>query len=338
MSKFLFALVALSMAVIISETLAESSPLLTGGLAFGCFRSDAPGVRRKITSDDLPSPFATDSASNHSTIVARPRGAALRVPAGFAVEKFASGLDDPRLVRVAPNGDVFIAESAPGRIRAMRVTDGASHPARIEIFATGLTAPFGIGFWPPGPNPQFLYVANTNSVVRFPCRNGDLKARAPAEIVVADLPSGGHLRGGGHWTRDLVFSKEGSRMFVSVGSQSNDALSLVQSRLPGLSQLAARYGFGAIASWLVPSGLIGSEKHRADVLQYNPDGTGFRIFATGLRNCVGMAVNPATGDLWCSTNERDGLGDNMPPDYITRVRDGGFYGWPWYYIGANEIA
>jgi glucose/arabinose dehydrogenase len=218
----------------------------------------------------------------------------------------------------------------------MRVTDGASHPERTEIFATGLTAPFGLGFWPPGPNPQFLYVANTNSVVRFPYRNGDLKARNLAQTIVANLPAGGHLRGGGHWTRDLVFSKDASKMFVSVGSQSNDALSLVQSRFPEFSQLAARHGFGFVTGWLVPSGLVGSEERRADVLQYNPDGRGFQIFATGLRNCVGMAVNAATGDLWCSTNERDGLGDNLPPDYITRVKDGGFYGWPWYYIGHNE--
>jgi glucose/arabinose dehydrogenase len=315
---------------------AEVSPILTGRSAFGCFRADAPGIRREITAADLPPPFSTDSATNSPTIVAQPDGATLRVPSGFVVQRFASGLDNPRLVRLAPNGDVFIAESAPGRIRVMRVADGASHPERTEIFATGLTAPFGIGFWPPGPNPQFLYIANTGSVVRFPYRNGDLKARGRAETVVADLPAGGHLRGGGHWTRDLVFSKQGSRMFVSVGSESNDALSLLQTRFPGFSLFAERYGFGAITSWLVPSSLIGSEEHRADVLQYNPDGTGFRIFATGLRNCVGMAVNPTTGDLWCSTNERDGLGDNVPPDYITRVRDGGFYGWPWYYIGANE--
>lgn len=336
MSKAVFVLVVLCAAVVTGTTLAEGLPLLTGRLAFGCWREDAPGVRRKITRADLPPSWATPSASNGPTIVAQPRGAALRVPSGFAVAKFASGLDNPRLVRVAPNGDVFIVESASGRIRVMRVTDGASHPERTDIFATGLTDPFGIGFWPPGPNPQFLYVANTGSVVRFPYRNGDLRARGPAKIVVAGLPSGGHLRGGGHWTRDLVFSKQGSKMFVSVGSQSNDALSLVQSRFPGISQLAARYGFGAITSWLVPGSLIGSEEHRADVLQYNPDGTGFRIFATGLRNCVGMAVNPTTNDLWCSTNERDGLGDNVPPDYITRVRDGGFYGWPWYYIGDNE--
>lgn len=134
----------------------------------------------------------------------------------------------------------------------------------------------------------------------------------------------------------MVFSKDGSKMFVSVGSRSNDALSVIQSRFPGFSQFAARYGFGAIASWLIPSGLIGSEERRADVLQYNPDGTGFLIFATGLRNCVGMAVNRTTGDLWCSTNERDGLGDDLPPDYITRVIDRGFYGWPWYYIGNHE--
>jgi glucose/arabinose dehydrogenase len=120
------------------------------------------------------------------------------VPPGFTVEKFASGLNDPRLVRVAPNGDIFIAESGPGRIRVMRAADGATHPELSVIFVAGLTQPFGIGFWPPGPDPQFLYVANTGSVVRFAYRNGDLTARARAEMVVGDLPTGGHLQGGGH--------------------------------------------------------------------------------------------------------------------------------------------
>ena len=147
--------------------------------------------------------------------------------------------------------------------------------------------------------------------MRFPYQNGDLHARGPAETVVPSIPAGGRLTGGGHWTRDVVFSPDGSKMFVSVGSHSNDADGL--SRLPD-----------------------SSEEHRADVLEFNPDGSGFRIFASGLRNCVGMAINPTTGDLWCSTNERDGLGDNLPPDYITHVQDGGFYGWPWYYLGDHE--
>jgi glucose/arabinose dehydrogenase len=319
MSKSFSALLGLVMAaavgVVGGASLVRAGGLLTGSAAFGDWLSDSPGVRRKITPADLPPPFKTASAVNGPGIVQRPSGAMLKVPSGFRVEEFASGLQNPRLVRVAPNGDIFIAESWPGRIRILRAADGAAKPDHVEVFATGLDLPFGIAFWPPGPNPQYIYVANTGSVVRFPYRNGDLKARGPAQTIVNDIPARGFLTGGGHWTRDIVFSRDGSKMFVSVGSRSNAAEGSAQ-----------RYGLGAL--W-------NSEKRRADVLQFNPDGTGGRIYASGLRNCVGMAINPVTGELWCSTNERDGLGDNLPPDYITSVREGGFYGWPWYYIGGN---
>ena len=208
----------------------------------------------------------------------------------------------------------------------MRAADGAPRPTRLETFAIGLKQPFGIAFWPPGPAPRFVYIGNTDSIVRFPYKNGDLKAGGPAQTVVASIPGGGHLEGGGHWTRDVVFSPDGARMFVSVGSLTNDASGLRQS-LESAIQYLGIHGLGSLS---------GSETHRADVLQFDPNGGHFRIFATGLRNCVGMAINPATGQLWCSTNERDGLGDNLPPDYVTSVRDGGFYGWPWYYIGPHE--
>ncbi len=289
---------------------AADQTVRTGKDAFGDWTTDAPGVRRKITVADLPPPYATASSGNWPRIVAPPAGATLKVPPGFKVELFASDLAEPRLVRVAPNGDIFIAESSSNRIRVMRAADGASKPERSEIFASGLNKPFGIAFWPPGPNPKYVYVGNTGSVVRFLYQAGDLHARGPAETIVPSIPAGGHLLGEGHWTRDVVFSPDGSKMFVSVGSHSNDADGV--------------------------AGLLRSEEHRADVLQFNPDGTGFRIYASGLRNCVGMAINPTNGDLYCSTNERDGLGDNLPPDYITHVQDGGFYGWPWYYLGNHE--
>jgi len=249
-----------------------------------------------------------------------------KVPPGFAVDEFASSLDRPRLVRAAPNGDLFIAESTAGQIRVLRAADGAAKAERVEVFATRLNLPFGIAFWPPGPDPQFIYVANTDSVVRFPYRNGDLRARGPAQTVV-NIPGGGFLRGGGHWTRDVIFSRDGSKMFVSVGSGSNDAERLARRQLPDAIQYDQLHGFGA--AW-------GAEEKRANVLQCNADGTGLHIFATGLRNCVGMTIAPANGELWCSTNERDDLGDNLPPDYLTSVKEGGFYGWPWYYIGGNE--
>src|SRR5271170_5764889 len=143
----------------------DTTPLLTGIKAFGDWHDDAPGVRRKITVADLPPPFATESASNGPHIVPRPPGAEPKVPPGFTVIEFASGLDDPRAVRVAPNGDLFISESNPGRIRLLRAPDGGGTVQREEVYASGLTLPFGIAFWPPGPNPQFVYVANTGSVV-----------------------------------------------------------------------------------------------------------------------------------------------------------------------------
>jgi glucose/arabinose dehydrogenase len=304
----------------------DTTPLRTGQAAMDDWSHDAPGARRKITVADLPPPYATESADKGPNIIERPATVTLNVPAGFKVEQFASGLDNPREVRVAPNGDIFVAESAPGRITVMRAADGASHPGGTETFAAGLRQPFGIAFWPPGLNPQFVYIGNTDSVVRFPYKNGDLKASAPAQMIVSSLPSGGRLPGGGHWTRDVVFSPDGTHMFVSVGSSTNDAEGLLQSLGTAL-EYARIHGLGS---------LFGSEARRADVLEFDPDGGDFRIFAAGIRNCVGMAINPTTGQLWCSANERDGLGDDLPPDYITSVRDGGFYGWPWYYLGSHE--
>ncbi len=306
---------------------AGAPAVLTGAAAFGDWRTDAPGVRRKITVADLPPPYATGSSDNFPKIVDRPADAMLKVPPGFVVEEFAGGLENPRLVRVAPNGDIFIAESSAGRLRVLRAADNAGKPDRMEIYASNLNRPFGIAFYPPGPDPQYLYVGNTNSVVRFPYRNGDLQARGPAQMVIDTVPGGGLLRGGGHWTRDVIFSRDGSKMLVSVGSFSNDGNDFVGIPMPSALRWIGRQVLGA--SW-------GSEELRADVLEANPDGTGLHVFAAGLRNCVGMAVNPAGGELWCSTNERDGMGDNLPPDYITIVREGGFYGWPWYYIGDHE--
>ena len=252
----------------------------------------------------MPPPYESASAHHGPTVVARPANAWPKAPAGFIVELFAGGLDNPRAMRVAPNGDIFVAESGPGRIRVLRTVEGSKTP-EIRTFTTDLYQPFGIAFWPPGPDPRYVYVANTDNIVRFPYRLGDVQPAGPAETIVTGLPRGGH------WTRDLVFSADGSRMFVSVGSHSNAADRWIN------------------APWQ-------SDEGRAVILSFTPEGKDKRFFATGLRNCVGMAVQPATGDLWCSVNERDGLGDDLPPDYVTRVRQGAFYGWPWFYIGANE--
>src|ERR1700676_3576550 len=151
---------------------AEQAVVRTGKSAFGDWTTDAPGVRRKITAADLPPPFATESVGNVPRVVAPPEGAMPKVPAGFKVEQFASGLRGARLLRVAPNGDIFIAESYANRIRILRAADGASKPERSEVFASRLDQPFGIAFWPPGPSPKFIYVGNTGSVVRFPYQAG----------------------------------------------------------------------------------------------------------------------------------------------------------------------
>jgi glucose/arabinose dehydrogenase len=242
------------------------------------------------------------------------------VPPGFKVELFASGLKAPRALRVAPNGDIFVAETDAGRIRVLRAPDGANKPSETSVFVSGLGAPFGLAFYPPGPDPQWLYVAMTTSVVRFPYRAGDLRARGRAQTIVPRLPSGGHT------TRDVVFSNDGARMFVSVGSATNAAEGMGERYPEGLLSFEKEHGLGA--SW-------GRDTDRAAVLAFDPDGRGRKTFATGIRNCVGLAVHPQTGEVWCSVNERDGLGDDLVPDFITRVREGGFYGWPWFYIGAN---
>jgi glucose/arabinose dehydrogenase len=294
--------------------------LLEGTAAFGDWHTDSPGTRRLIRPRDLPAPNTAESARNSVRVVRRSNDQKPIVPNGFEVNLFASNLAGPRLIRVAPNGDVFAAESAAGRIRVLR-SGGSGGEAQATVFVSGLDGPFGIAFYPPGPDPQWVYVGNTGSVVRFPYRNGDATARGPAEIIVPRLPVGGHS------TRDVQFSPDGKTMYVSVGSGSNVAEGIGKLDPAALQAWQSEHPLGA--TW-------GNEADRADVLAFDPDGKNRRIFATGIRNCVGMAVEASSGTVWCSTNERDGLGDNVPPDYITRVRQGAYYGWPWYYIGGNE--
>jgi glucose/arabinose dehydrogenase len=279
--------------------------VLTGRDALGDWATDAPGVRRKITVDDLPSPFETRSADNFPSVVPRPQDAWPRAPQGFTVGAFATGLNNPRKIVTAPNGDIFVAESQPGRIRVLRDANGDGKPEHNGVYADNLALPFGIAFYPPGPKPDHVYVANTDSVVRFAYNDGDTETRARPETVVPNVPGFGRLRGGGHWTRDIVFSPDGKRMFVSVGSFSNVSDDE-------------------------------KEKRRADILVFDPDGKDEKIYAWGIRNAVGLAIHPQTGQLWASVNERDGLGDDLVPDYVTHVEEGGFYGWPWYYLGAHQ--
>ncbi len=188
----------------------------TGPAAFTSFAKEAPGVFRKITVADLPQPYATEGVSNAPTVVARPADAWPKALPGFKVERYAEGLPGPREIRRAPNGDLFVAESSKGQVDVFRGMTADGKAQERSVFATGLKNNFGVAFYPLGENPKWVYFANTNSVVRFPYHNGDMKASGAPETVIAELPSGG-----GHWTRDLAFSKDGKRLFVSVGSASN---------------------------------------------------------------------------------------------------------------------
>jgi len=275
--------------------------LFTGQAAFIDGRSMKPGTFRKVTVDALPPPFATSSSANPPRLVPRPADAWPQAPAGFMVEMYATNLDEPREIRTAPNGDLFVAETHLGQIKIFRGRGKDGKPQQVSVFATGLNQPFGIAFYPRGANPQYVYVGDTNAVVRFPYRSGDLKATGPVEEIIPHLPTGGHS------TRDLAFSLDSKRLFVAVGSGSNVD---DPDRNPG-------------------------EFHRANILEYTPDGKFTGVYGSGIRNPAGIGVNPTTGEVWCSTNERDSLGDNLVPDYITHVQQGGFYGWPWYYIGGH---
>jgi glucose/arabinose dehydrogenase len=298
-----------------------AEPSRHGAAVADDWRSDAPGVVRHITAAGLPAPFSTPPAGAPSSVVARPPGVALKTLPGFTVAPFAK-LEGPRQIRVAPNGDIFVAETDAGRITVLRAADGAASPTTTGAFAQGLDRPFGIAFYPGGPKPEWVYVANNNSVVRFAYRPGDLKARGAAQTVVARIAE----TAAGHSTRDVAFSNDGRTMFVSVGSGSNTAEGMTAKTPADARDWDQARGLGA--AW-------GREAGRADVLALDPTGGGRRLFATGLRNCVTLTVEKRTGDPWCVVNERDNLGDNLPPDYATRVKAGGFYGWPWYYIGDH---
>ena len=276
----------------------------TGAAAFTNFEKEKPGTFRKITVSDLPKPFATESAGNPPKTVSRPANMWPQAPAGFKVEQYVTeGLVLPRELRAAPNGDIFLADSRANKILVFRGVSADGKPQQTSVFAdAGLNQPFGIAFYPLGNNPKWVYIGNNASVVRFSYNSGDLKASGPAETIVASLPPGG-----GHWTRDIAFSPDGSKLFVAVGSHSN----------------------------VDDPDTHPAEFHRANILEFTPEGKFVEVYASGIRNPVGIAINPTTGQLWCSVNERDALGDNLVPDYITSVKPGGFYGWPYYYMGDH---
>jgi glucose/arabinose dehydrogenase len=279
---------------IIGSVLALS---LASGAQQLSFRGSAEDARflqhHDIQASQLPAPHATQSADEPAEITAPPANARLHVPAGFTISTFAGDIENPRWMAQAPNGDVFVAQSHSGKILILRGgTDGK--PAQRFTFAEDLNLPFGMAF-----HENYLYVGDTDEVLRFAYKPGQTKAEGKPERVI-ELPGHGYNQ---HWTRDVIFSPDGSKMYVTVGSQSNDS----------------------------PN----EDPRRAAVNEYNPDGSGHKIFASGLRNPVGIAFYPGTQTLWASVNERDDLGDDLPPDYATSVQPGGFYGWPYAYIGRH---
>ena len=239
----------------------------------------------------LPPPFATQSAGNGPNRVKPPAGVLPTVPEGFRVNVFAEKFKQPRWLSVAPNGDIFLADTGAGEIIVLRDQGNSGGANERELFANGLRRPFGIAF-----RENYVYVGATNELARFPYDPKTSKRMGEKEHLL-DLPTGGHN------TRSLAFSADGKHLFIGVGSESNID--------------------------------TGEDPRRAAVTICDPDGKNARLYATGLRNPVGLAIEPVTGEVWTSVNERDDLGDDLPPDYFTSLKDGGFYGWPYSYIGDN---
>ena len=258
--------------------------------------SPEPLAHHEITLATLPAPFATKSVSNPPRMIARPAGAELNLPPGFEISVYAEGgFEEPRWMALAPNGDVFLADSGAGAVFILRDTLGKGVADTRFTFETGLNRPFGMAFWR-----DYFYVANTDSVVRFRYRPGQTESEDfPQKIC--DLPARGY---NAHWTRNVIFNRDGSKMLVTVGSGTNVD--------------------------------VESDPLRGTISEYDPDGAGHRFVAQGTRNPVGLALNPTTGKLWAAVEERDGLGDDLPPDYLAEVKDGGFYGWPFAYMGPHE--
>ena len=239
----------------------------------------------------LPEPFATASVRNSAQIVAKPDSAQLHVPMGFSVSVYADKLDGARTMLYAPNGDLFVAQSRNGSVVVLRDTNNDGEPDSRTVYAQGLNGVFGMAF-----QNGYLYLGASDRIVRYKYTNGDSQAQGMPEKIV-DLPASGHN------TRNIVFSRDGKKMYVAIGSASNKS--------------------------------DGEEPRRAAVSEYNADGSGHRVYASGLRNPVALTLQPGTDTMWVSVNERDTLGDDLVPDYITSIKDGGFYGWPYSYIGSN---
>ena len=257
-------------------------------------------VKTAIGDITLPPPYATESKTNNSKVIGWPAGKTPKAPEGFTVSKFADGFENPRWTYIAPNQDIFVVESgtrtSKNQITVLRDKDKDGKFETREVFISGLNKPFGMLVLK-----DFFYIANTDGLYRYPYKNNPLKLETKGEKIL-ELPAGGYNN---HWTRNLLASQDGSKIYVSVGSGSNNA----------------EHG-------------IDKEVRRAAILEINPDGTGEKTYASGLRNPVGMDWNPVNKELWTAVNERDDLGDDLVPDYITSVKRDGFYGWPYSYFGS----
>lgn len=252
----------------------------------------------RITLNDLPKPYATNSASKSPDVVSIPQNPTLRVPAGFTVNVYAQGLDAPRWLALTPTGDVLVTETRQNRIRLLRDTNGDGTADVNKTFATsqnGLSIPFGMAF-----AGNYFFLGNTGEVRRYPYTQGQQQLTGTGEKI-ATLTPGGYNQ---HWTRNVVAAPDGQKLYVSIGSASNAD----EEPLP-----------------------------RASIQVMNLDGSNLQIFGSGLRNPVGIDFHPTTKELYTTVNERDGLGDDLVPDYLTRVQQGDFYGWPYAYLAPNRL-
>lgn len=246
--------------------------------------------------ENMPAPFHTESARRFSKQIPQPSNATLKIPKGFKINVFAEGnFRYPRWMALAPNGDVFVADSRANSIIILRDKNKDGAAEERFTFAENLSQPFGMAF-----HKDWFYVANSDSVVRFRYKSGQTKAAGEPEKII-ELTKGGYNQ---HWTRNILFSRDGKKLFVSIGSETNVS--------------------------------VEPDPRRAAISVYDPDGKNHRIYASGLRNPIGLAWNPKTGELWTAVNERDGLGDDLVPDFVTSVKENGFYGFPFSYIGPNE--
>jgi glucose/arabinose dehydrogenase len=256
-------------------------------------------VKTAVGEITLPPPYATESKTKNSKVIGWPEGKMPTAPEGFTVTKFADGFENPRWTYIAPNNDIFVVESgtrsSKNQITVLRDKDKDGKFETREVFIDGLNKPFGMLVLK-----DFFYIANTDGLYQYPYKNNPLKLETKG-VKILELPAGGYNN---HWTRNLLANADGTKIYVSVGSGSN-----------------------------VAENGIDKEIRRACILEINPDGTGEKIYASGLRNPVGMDWNPANKELWTAVNERDELGDDLVPDYITSVKKDGFYGWPYSYFG-----